>query len=159
VVKRLTLVFAILLAYAPALHAQAIAYVVGGPAWYSGFFGSGSGSVHVAGGLEVLAKNLAGGSAEFGFYDRFVTISLNGVLHVPAGEAPVRPFVTAGYTKMGIGDGEGDPFDEWNVGAGADVGRGRTALRLDVRDHIRPDDRGRVHYWSFRGGIVIRFGS
>jgi hypothetical protein len=29
-------------------------------------------------------------------------------------------------------------------------------IRLEVRDHLRPDDRGTTHYWSFRAGIAIR---
>jgi len=29
-------------------------------------------------------------------------------------------------------------------------------VRLEVRDQVRPDRRGDVHYWTMRGGLVIR---
>jgi hypothetical protein len=139
------------------LHAQPLGYGLAGPAGFNGFFGSRHDSFHVAGGGEVLIRDLAGPSVEFGFFDRFITLSLNGVVHIPPRDARLRPFATAGYTKMGIGDGEGEPFDEWNAGGGGDFWFSkRQALRFEVRDHVRSDHRGNVHYWSVRGGIVFR---
>ena len=79
-------------------------------------------------------------------------VSANGAVHV--GAAQVSPFVTGGYTRMGGGEGG---FNAWNAGAGVDLwAKSRLGLRLDFRDHIRPDFRGTVHYWTLRGGLLFR---
>lgn len=66
----------------------------------------------------------------------------------------LAPFVTAGYTRMGSGEGS---FNAWNVGAGANywVGR-RVGVRMEFRDHVRPDVRGTVQYWAVRAGVAVR---
>jgi hypothetical protein len=154
--RPLALAIVVVAIHASDLRAQGIGYVVAGPAGHSGFFGSGS-SAHVAGGAEVLVRGIAGVGAEIGFFDRLVTASLDGVFHVPVGGAQTRPFLAAGFTKMGIGDGEGDALNEWNVGAGVDFWtRERRAWRFDIRDHVRPDVRGTVHYWTVRVGMAFR---
>jgi len=145
---------------ARAQSVQGLGYGVGGIAGYSGFFGSRAGSAaHVAGGGELLAGGRAGAAGEFGFLlgtDALSITSVNGVFHaVPVGrDEPFSPFVTAGYTHMSSGEGA---FDAWNIGGGADVWTSsHRALRLEFRDHVRPDVRGTVHYWSLRAGIAFR---
>ena len=144
--------------------AQALGYGIAGPAGYSGFFGN---SVlpllHVAGGGEFLAGGRIGGGGEFGLLANsdggvFVT-SANAVFHfVPSIATPIRsrisPFASGGYTRITGGEGA---FNAWNLGAGADVWlKPRVGLRLEFRDHIRPDGRGGVQYWAFRAGVVFR---
>ena len=110
-----------------------------------------------------LAGGRVGGGGEFGLLASsggalWVT-SANGVFHfVPSVRTPIQnrtsPFVSGGYTRMSSGEGA---FDAWNIGAGADVWlKPRVGLRLEFRDHIRPDSRGAVHYWAFRAGVVFR---
>ena len=119
--------------------------------------------LHAAGGGEFLAGGRVGGGGEFGLLANtdggvFVT-SANGVFHfVPSVATPIRsrisPFASGGYTRMTSGEGG---FDAWNLGAGADVWlKPRVGLRLEFRDHIRPDGRGGVQYWAFRAGVVFR---
>jgi hypothetical protein len=158
-VRRLLLLGVILGAWAPSAQAQLLGYGIGGPAGYEGFFGSGSG-LHLAGGGEVLVKGIAGVGAEVGVLgsggSALWVKSVNGVLHVPAGTGTRRlsAFVTAGYTSMSSGEGS---FDAWNVGGGLDVWpKDRVGVRVEFRDHLRPDSRGRVHYWSLRAGVVVR---
>lgn len=136
--------------------AQVLGYGVAGPAGAMGFVDTRALTINAAGGAEVfLAKYVAVG-AEGGFFDRLISVSVNGALHVVSDSDRMAPFITAGYTKMGISDGEGS-FDAWNVGAGADAWLGRHAgIRFELRDHIRPDHRGTTHYWSFRAGVVFR---
>jgi len=144
--------------------AQALGYGIAGPAGYSGFFGSSlSPAVHAAGGGEFLVGGRVGAGGEFGMLANsdggtFVT-SANGVFHFkPSVATPIRsrisPFVSGGYSRFS--SGEGVP-DAWNVGAGADLWlKPRVGLRVEGRDHIRPDSRGDVHYWAFRAGVVFR---
>jgi hypothetical protein len=111
---------------------------------------------NAAGGGEVfLAKYFAVGG-EGGFFNRLITASGNASLHVVDASDRLSPFVTGGYSRLGIGDGEGS-FSAWNIGAGADAWIGdRAGIRFELRDHIRPDDRGATHYWAFRVGVVFR---
>ena len=139
-----------------AARAQGLGYVVAGPAGVSGFFGSSSTSLHAAAGGEALLKGLLGIGGEAGLLANSSSVlwvvSANGVVHL--GAARVSPFVTGGYTRMGGGEGG---FNAWNAGAGVDWWtNSRLGLRLDFRDHVRPDFRGTVHYWTVRGGIVFR---
>jgi hypothetical protein len=144
--------------------AQALGYGIAGPAGYVGSFGnSSSPALHAAGGVDLLAGGRVGGAGEFGMlaspYSALWVTSANGVVHfVPSVRTPVRtrtsPFVSGGYTRMSSGEGA---FDAWNIGGGADVWlKPRVGLRLEFRDHIRPDSRGDVHYWAFRAGVVFR---
>jgi hypothetical protein len=144
--------------------AQVLGYGIAGPAGYSGFFGSSSmPMLHAAGGGEFLAGGRVGAGGEFGLLANtdggvFVT-SANGVFHFkPSVATPIRsrisPFASGGYTRMTSGEGA---FDAWNLGAGADVWlKPRVGVRLEFRDHIRPDGRGGVQYWAFRAGVVFR---
>jgi hypothetical protein len=64
------------------------------------------------------------------------------------------PFFTGGYSRFSSGEGA---FNAWNVGAGADFWfDDHAAFRLDVRDHIRPDARGTVHYVAVRFGVAFK---
>ena len=85
-----------------------------------------------------------------------LVVSANGVLHFSTSQSARRPspFVTGGYTHMGSGEGS---FGAWNVGAGIDLwAKERVGVRVDFRDHVRPDSRGAVQYWTIRAGIVFR---
>jgi hypothetical protein len=144
--------------------AQALGYGIAGPGGYSGFFASSAlPMVHAAGGGEFLAGGRVGAGGEFGLLANseggvFMT-SANGVFHfAPSVATPIRsrisPFASGGYTRITSGEGG---FDAWNLGAGADLWlKPRVGLRLEFRDHIRPDSRGGVQYWAFRAGVVFR---
>jgi hypothetical protein len=147
-----------------AAQVTGLGYGIAGPAGYSGFFGTSGLNVHAAGGGDVLVADRVGAGGEFGVLagtggGLFVT-SVNGVFHfAPSSGARgrdqrVSPFVTAGYSRLSSGEGG---FHAFNAGAGADVWlKPRVGIRAEVRDHIRNDDRGGVHYWSVRVGVVFR---
>jgi hypothetical protein len=155
---------ALALAAPAAAQVTGLGYGIAGPAGYSGFFGSSGLNVHAAGGGEALAGGRVGAGGEFGLLagpggGLFVT-SLNGVFHfAPSSGARgpdqrVSPFVSGGYTRMFSGEGS---FNGFNAGAGADIWlKPRLGIRAEVRDHIRPDSRGGVHYWAVRVGVVFR---
>lgn len=152
----IVLALACLMASATVARGQALGYVIAGPAGVSGFFRSPGTSMHAAGGGEALLGGLVGVGGEAGLLANSSSvlwvISANGVAHV--GAARVSPFVTGGYTRMGGGEGG---FNAWNAGAGLDFwARSRLGLRFEFRDHIRPDSRGTVHYWTIRGGLLFR---
>ena len=135
--------------------AQALGYGVGGLAGVSGFFASAAAG-HVAGGGEALFRGRAGIGGELGLISNLTLDSVNGVAHLVPSQARRRlsPFVTGGWTRMSSGEGS---FDAWNDGGGVDVWpRERVGFRLEFRDHVRPDTRGTVHYWTIRGGIAFR---
>ena len=142
-----------------------LGYGIAGPAGYTGFFGSGVMNVHAAGGGEVLVRDgRVGVGGEFGLLAGpsagiFIT-SANGVFHIPPSSGArgpdqrVSPFLSGGYTRLSSGEGS---FNAINAGAGADVWlKPGVGIRAEIRDHIRPDDRGGVHYWSVRVGVVFR---
>ena len=134
---------------AGAAHAQGLGYAIAGPAGTSGFVNSNT-TFHAAGGAEIVAADRAGVGGEFGFFNRLIVGSANGVVRFgPA-------FITGGYSRMGIGDGEG-AFSAINFGGGAHFwSSGRAGLRVEFRDHLRRDDRGNTHYWSIRAGVSFR---
>jgi hypothetical protein len=140
------------------VEAQPVGYGIVGPAGVTGFFRTSVANGHAAGGVEVLAGGRVGGQGEFGVIageggGLFVT-SGNGIVRLGAADDPVAPFVTAGYTRMFSGEGG---FDAWNAGAGADVWlKPHVGVRFEFRDHVRPDSRGTVHYWTFRAGVSFR---
>ena len=158
--SRTFLVFALALAAVRTTDAQGLGYGIAGPAGFSGFFGSSASAVHAAGGGEVLVDGRTGIGAELGVLASsgsvLLVFSANGVFHVSTNQATRRlsPFVTGGYTNMRNSDGS---FGAWNVGAGADLWRkDRVGIRVEFRDHVRPDSRGAVQYWTVRGGVVFR---
>jgi len=138
-------------------HSQPLGYGIGGIAGYTGWFGSRSNSGSVAGGGEFLVDGVAGAGVEFGLFDRLTVLSINGTLHLGDHRAHrASPFITGGYSRMGISDGEGG-FDAWNIAGGVDFwARHRVGVRAEFRDHIRQDVRGTVQYWSLRAGVVFR---
>jgi hypothetical protein len=155
-VRVLSLAFVLTLACVFDAQGQGQGYAVAGPAGLSGFFGSSASSVHVAGGGEALAGGVVGVGAEIGALANssnvLLVVSGNGVAHLSSSR--FSPFVTAGYTRMQSGEGG---FNAWNAGVGADYWvRDGVGIRFDFRDHVRPDSRGTVHYWTFRGGVVFR---
>ena len=132
---------------------RAEGYGIVGPAFWTGFFGGGS-TIHGAGGGEVIASNGVGAGGELGFFDYGFLVSANGSYHFSSDpDRKSHLFVTGGFTHVSA-DGS---FAAWNIGAGVNHWTGRhVGVRFEVRDHIRPDDRGTVQYWSARGGIAIR---
>lgn len=137
------------------LYAQGLVYGIAGPAGATGFVNTRTLTFHAAGGGEVFLGKYLSAGGEAGFFDRLITVSANGTIHA-ANEDRIVPFLTAGYTRLGVADGEGGA-NAWNIGAGANSWLSKHAgLRFELRDHIRPDHRGSTHYWSLRAGIVFR---
>ncbi|MBY0496391.1 MAG: hypothetical protein K2Y23_19455 [Cyanobacteria bacterium] len=98
--------------------AQGLGYVEGGLAGVHGFFGQWFDSTHIGGGGEAIVADRIGIGAEVGFFNRLIVLSPNATVHLGGvSNAKFSPFVTAGYSWMGIGDGEG-MFSAYNVGAG-----------------------------------------
>ena len=156
----LLLVLATALAGVRTTEAQGLGYGIAGPAGFSGFFGSSASAVHAAAGGEALFNGRAGIGGEFGVLasssSALLVFSVNGVFHFSTNLAKRRltPFVTGGYTHMGSGEGS---FDAWNGGAGADLwAKDRVGVRVEFRDHVRPDVRGVVQYWTIRAGLVFK---
>ena len=154
--RGLSLAFVLTVANVFDARGQGLGYAVAGPAGVSGFFSSSASSVHAAGGGEALVAGLVGVGAEVGALANssnvLLVVSANGVAHLT--RSRFSPFVTAGYTRMQSGEGG---FNAWNAGVGADYWAGdRVGIRVDFRDHVRPDSRGTVQYWTFRGGVVFR---
>jgi hypothetical protein len=139
------------------VYAQAIGYAEGGLAGYSGFFGRASDSFHIGAGGEAVAADHVGLGGEFGFFNRLLVGSVNATVHLGGLSARrFSPFVTAGYSRLGILDGEG-AFAAFNAGAGFHYwAADRVGFRMEFRDHFRPDDRGTTQYWSVRAGIAFR---
>lgn len=140
--------------------AQVSGYAIAGLAGFTGFFGSSTNAVHAAAGAEVLVRGRAGAGGEIGILASRGSVlrvsSINGVVHIMPNRrgAGASPFVSGGYTHMSSGEGS---FHAWNAGAGLDIWPSdRVGIRIDVRDHVRQDRRGNVHYWSLRGGITVR---
>ncbi len=141
-------------------EAQGLGYAILGPAGQQGFFGTSGLAGHAAAGGELLIRNRVGIGGEYGIFGGegggLTIASLNGVVHFAPAERQrgARPFVSGGYTRLSNGEGT---FNAWNAGAGVDIwARERVGVRVELRDHIRPDDRGNVHYWSIRAGVAIR---
>jgi hypothetical protein len=139
--------------------AQAVGYGVAGLGGVKGFYGS-LAAGHVAGGGELLIKERAGITADAGLFGNgssvLGTLSFGGVWRVVplSAERRYAPYVTSGFGILGESD---VVFGAWTVGGGVDIwARPRVGVRLDVRDRIRSDSRGAVHYWTVGGGVVFR---
>jgi hypothetical protein len=132
-----------------------LGYVIAGPAGLSGWLGPRN-SLHVGGGGEFLFA-VVGVGGEIGYLTSGLGIgSAYGII------SPVRrgfgqktlPFLSAGYTTGFTFEGS---FNAWNIGGGANYWiSDRRAIRVEVRDHVRPDPRGTLHYWSVRAGLAFR---
>jgi hypothetical protein len=154
-----TLVTALLLTAPLAAAAQSPVrgFVYGGPAGVVGFFGTLSG-MQAGGGAEWhIGNGPVSVAGEIGLLGNdssvLVATSVNGAYHFRARRQMV-PFVTTGFTTMGSGEGS---FDLLNAGAGVTWWSSRhVGWRGEVRDQIRPDQRGTVHYWGVRAGVVLR---
>ena len=97
--------------------------------------------------------------------------------------APLIAAIAAGAEAQVIGYGVGGPGGtagfingpSFSAAAGAELFAGdrasiggevgmfdhlwrtdRVGFRVELRDHIRPDDRGATHYWSARVGVSFR---
>jgi hypothetical protein len=150
---------AALLGAAQAARAQTAVYGIAGPAGVSGFFRS-SRAVHAAGGADVLAAGPVGVSGELGAFANTSSVlwvtSVNAVVALASTGAAARavPFVTGGYSRFSSGE---ESFNAWNIGGGINAWVSeRVGLRADFRDHVRPDSRGTVQYWTIRAGAVLR---
>lgn len=154
--RRLTplLLVALLAAGADDALAQPEAYAIAGPAGVSGFFRAGT-SWHAAGGGEFVLPSRIGVGGEVGILSSLIVLSLNGSVHLGRDTSRrVFPYLTGGYTRMSSGEGA---FDAWNIGVGANYWTGRhTGVRFELRDHLRPDRRGTVQYWTLRAGLAVR---
>ncbi|HTL01948.1 MAG TPA: hypothetical protein VL243_06970 [Vicinamibacterales bacterium] len=138
-------------------QAQALGYGLAGVSGYTGWFGGGLGW-HAAGGGEVLAKGVAGAAAELGVLGNgsggLWVASFNGVGHMPAIGDGTSAYFTGGYSRFSNGEGS---FNAINFGVGADFrSAGHVGTRVEFRDHLRRDFRGKVHYVSIRAGIVFK---
>ena len=143
--------------FATHANAQGLAYVEAGPDGFSNFGGRWSNTFHAAGGGEGIVAGRVGAGGEIGVFQRVITASGNATFHVtPPSSSKAGAFITGGYTRFGILDGEGG-FNAWTIGVGTHLWFGDDAgLRLELRDHIRPDSRGTTQYWSIRAGLAIR---
>lgn len=137
--------------------AQGLAYAEGGLAGFSNLAGRWSNTFHVAGGGEGIVAGRVGVGGEIGFFQRVITASGNATFHLtPPSSSKAGAFITGGYTRFGILDGEGG-FNAWNIGVGAHFWLSDSAgLRVELRDHVRPDRRGATQHWSARAGVVVR---
>lgn len=136
-------------------QSSGLVYVIAGPAGVSGWLGPRSG-LHVAGGGE-FGFSIVSVGGELGYWTSNLGLgSVNGSVSPTkraAGQKTI-PFLTAGYTR---GFTFESSFDAWNVGGGVHYWIGdRRGLRVEFRDHIRPDSRGVLHYWSIRAGVAFR---
>ncbi|MPZ17692.1 MAG: outer membrane beta-barrel protein [Luteitalea sp.] len=137
-------------------------YVYAGPGGYSGFSND-SWLVSLGGGAEIFpsAAPLSVG-VELGYLGQptalsggLALFSANGGYHFArrGGRQTVSPFVTAGYTRLFRPD---VGFNAWNLGAGINYRVSeRVGLRIELRDHIRPDDRSTIQYWTVRFGVTF----
>ena len=148
-----------------ATHAdgQGLAYAEGGPAGFSDFAGRGSNTFHVAGGGEGIVAGRVGVGGEIGFFQRVITASGNATFHLtpPSSRkpAPSSPAATRGSGSSTVKAASTPGTSAWarNVWLGDHAG-----LRVELRDHIRPDARGATQYWSrprrasWSGEAIIR---
>ena len=138
-------------------RAQALGYGLAGVSGYTGWFGGGLGW-HAAGGGEILAKGVVGGAAELGVLGNegggLWVSSFNVVGHLPAIGDGTSAYLTGGYSRFSNGEGS---FNAINFGVGTDFrSAGHIGTRMEFRDHLRRDFRGKVHYFSIRAGIAFK---
>jgi hypothetical protein len=128
-------------------------YVYAGPGGVSGAWAPGGSAFVAGGGGEWLVAQGLGVGGEAGIFKTLGVVSVNGSWHFGqhSHDAGLQPFVTSGYTHM---RGESE-FPAWNAGAGVIVWGHRRGVRIEFRDHVRPDVRGTLHYWSLRAGVTF----
>jgi hypothetical protein len=132
-------------------------YAVGGLGGVSAFFRTQTPMVSAAGGAEVVTPVGVGAGAEVGLLlatsGGFLRlVSVNGVARLSRGnETAAVPFLTAGYTNAASAE---VGFNAWNIGGGILLRSAqRPGVRIEFRDHVRPDPRGTSHYWTLRAGV------
>jgi hypothetical protein len=131
-------------------------YAVGGPGGVSAFFRTQTPMLSAAGGAEVMTPVGLGAGAELGLLANsggfLRLVSVNGVMRLsPRNDSSAVPFLTAGYTNAASSEAG---FNAWNIGGGILLRSAhRPGVRIEFRDHVRPDIRGTCHYWSLRAGI------
>ena len=154
---RILAAFSFVLLLAASARAQALGYGVAGPATTTGFANHSRITFNAAGGGEAVVGDAIGIGGEAGFFNRLIVGSANATVHFGGvSGAKFAPFITAGYSRLGIGDGEG-AFSAFNAGAGFHYwGTDHIGFRAEICDRIRPDDRGATNYWSARVGIAFR---
>ena len=128
-------------------------YVYAGPGGVSGVWAPAGAAIVAGGGGEWLVASGLGVGGEAGIFKTLGVVSLNGSWHFGqrSHETGLQPFVTSGYTHM---EGESG-FEAWNAGGGVIVWGHHRGLRLEFRDHVRPDERGALHYWALRAGLTF----
>lgn len=136
--------------------AQVQGYAIAGPADVTGFVSTRNVTFSAAGGAEVFLGKYVSVGGGGGFFERLITVSADAAIHA-AKEEGIVPFLSAGYTRIGIVDGEGGGFNAVNLGAGANGWIAKHAgIRFELRDYVRLDPRGTTNYWSLRAGFVFR---
>ena len=128
-------------------------YVYGGPMAFPFTSGYPAGLATFGGGMDALTRNGAGASLEaglIGLKDLWTgQVTVNAMYEKRLDRAHARPFISGGLTLFGA-------TQAINVGAGANIwGRGRTAVRLDVRDYVFPAAGG-MQAIAFRVGMTFR---
>ena len=160
--RRVFSVSALLVLLASAAEAQTglSGYAGAGVAGYSAFFNSRAPFVFVGGGAEVVGGTGVGAGVDAGIFANnsgatLAVLSFDGVVQLRRRpEKGAVPFILGGYTAAYAPESD---FSTWNIGGGVTWLRGRrTGIRVEFRDHIRPDFRGTSHYWVLRGGMAFR---
>ena len=154
---RILAAFSFVVLFAATASAQGLGYAVAGPATTMGFVSHSRITFNAAGGGEAVFGDVVGIGGEADFFNRLIVASGSATVHLAGvSTAKFSPFITAGYSRLGIGDGEG-AFSALNLGAGFHYwGTDHVGFRAEIRDHLRPDDRGATQYWSARVGIAFR---
>ena len=133
-------------------------YAVGSAGgWTAGRF-SGSSLFGGAVGVEVMPNQRFGIGGEAAALTNtsgglMLAFSGNARVHFPSGSR-ATPFVGGGYSGLGFFEGRDDAF---NVSGGFDYRlTDRRAIRVEVRDFIRPTATYTAHYWGIRVGVTFR---
>jgi hypothetical protein len=128
-------------------------FVYGGTMTFPSAGSSSPALASFGGGVDALTATGAGGTLEAGLLGLgglwVPQLSANATYEKRLRRAGVRPFVSGGLSLFGGGQAI-------NFGGGVNVwGRGRAALRLDVRDYVMPAAGGRQAI-AFRVGVTYR---
>jgi hypothetical protein len=123
--------------------------------------GGSQGTIHFGGGVEALVYKGLGVGGEIGylaptrsFGNGLGVFSADGSYHFLTRQRDQKlvPFVTSGYSLF-FRSGTANLV---NFGGGVNYWfRERTGLRVEFRDHIRPDYTT-AHFWEFRIGVAFR---
>ena len=137
---------------------QAEGYVVGSAGgWTAGFngaslFGGAVGAEAMPSRYFGIGGEAAGLTTATG--NAMLAFSGNGRVHFPVRGSRVTPFAGGGYSRLFFFyNGE----NAYNVSGGFDYRlNDQRAIRLEVRDFIRPSTSYTAHYWGIRVGVTFR---